>query len=264
MAQCPNLGEAVARFLGSLPEAEREKAQQEVYRFARWCGLPRALQELTPPDIARYGEQVCSLSSEPAKALEPVKAFLSYLYKAGLTETSFSPHIRVRKTASAKTQAVRPAAGPEDMTADGYTALQEELRALQEERPHVVEEITRAAADKDFRENAPLQAAKERQGYLEGRIQEIEATLKSAKVVVGSNGTSIEVGSTVVLNESDSGDELCLTLVHPSEANPGCGKVSLASPIGKALVGRRAGEVVAVAAPAGTLHYRVVEVRAQR
>ncbi|MEW6034898.1 MAG: GreA/GreB family elongation factor, partial [Chloroflexota bacterium] len=142
----------------------------------------------------------------------------------------------------------------------GYTRLKTELESLEEQRPHVVEEIRKAAADKDFRENAPLQAAREQQGYLEGRIRELEATLKSAKVVSEQKRERIDAGDCVLLHDLASGDELSVTLVYATEANPALGRISMASPMGKALLGHAQGDIVEVAAPAGQLRYRVAGV----
>ena len=233
-----------------------------MYRFARWIGFNKPLDQIKPPDIGRYGEQVCSTSSNPAAALEPVKAFLTYARKSGLTSSNYSVHIRVKRSAAArnKNKGERPATEPIPMTVAGHSELQAELRTLEEQRPLVVEEIQKAAADKDFRENAPLQAAKERQGYLEGRIRELEATLKAAQVVSEQNGDRIGMGDCVVLNELDCEDQICITVVHATEASPAKGKISLASPIGKAVLGHRLGDTVEVAAPAGIIRYRVAAV----
>jgi len=256
------LADAAARFLAGLPPAEREKGQQEVYRFARWIGFDTPLDQIEPPDIGRYGEQVCSTSSNPAAALEPVKAFLTYARKSGLTSSNYSVHIRVKRSAGArnKNKVAGPATEPIPMTAAGHSELQSELRALEEQRPMVVEEIQKAASDKDFRENAPLHAAKERQGYLEGRIRELEATLKAAQVVSEHSGDRIGMGDCVLLNELDCEDQICITVVHATEASPAKWKISVESPIGKAVLGRRQGDTVQVTAPAGIIRYRVTAV----
>lgn len=265
MTQTVTIGEAASRYLSNLSPAEREKAQQEINRFALWFGFNRALDAIKPPEIGRYGEQVSASSNDPASALEPVKAFLTHARKIGLTPGNLSVHLRAKKTASTRSSGreklpARSTVQPIPMTASGYAALETELAGLIEERPMVVEEIQKAAADKDFRENAPLQAAKERQGYLEGRIRELEATLKSAKVVTEESGDRIGPGDYVVLNEIDCRDELCVTVVHATEANPSRGKISIASPIGKALIGRNLGDTVEVAAPRGVTRYRIAAI----
>jgi transcription elongation factor GreA len=224
--------------------------------------LTRSPSELKPPDVGRYSEYVASLSSDPSKSLEPVKAFLVYSSKSGLTKTNLSVHVRAKKPTTAKTKVVKKT-GVESvaLTQEGYARLQKELKALQDQRPMVVEEIRKAAADKDFRENAPLEAAKEQQGHLEGRIRELESTLKSVTVIHGGEGNArIDAGDAIVLNDLASGDEINVTLVHASEANPARGKISLVSPMGKALLGHLTGDTVEVAAPVGKLHYRVEQV----
>ena len=261
MESCPSLSEAVASFLAGLPAEGREKAQQEVYRFARWCGWDRPLDEFKAPEVGRYSEQICSQSVDPVKALEPARAFLAYLKKSGFTKTNLSVHLRARKSAMSKAQADKPVSDANQMTAKGHADLVAELKSLEEKRPQVVAEITRAAADKDFRENAPLQAAKETQSYLEGRIQEIEATLKTATVVSGKTSEKAGIGDTLLITEVDSGDELRITLVHATEADPNKGKISLASPMGKACVGRQSGDSINVAAPAGVLRYKVIDIK---
>jgi transcription elongation factor GreA len=129
----------------------------------------------------------------------------------------------------------------------------------------VAEELRLAMADKDFRENAPLDAARERQGLLEARIRELEATLKQAVIIADASLRSnarVGVGSAVLLRNLKSGVELRYVLVSPSEVNPAEGKISIASPVGKALIERSAGEEVEVAAPAGKIRFRIESVEA--
>jgi len=120
----------------------------------------------------------------------------------------------------------------------------------------------RAAEDKDFRENAPLHAAKERLGHLEGKIIELQETLKIATVIGEKTGVSHKVctGDMVVLVDMSSGEELEYTIVGPREANAAKGKISNASPIGRAVVGRGIGDVIKIEAPAGRLSYQVKKV----
>ncbi|MFC1919547.1 GreA/GreB family elongation factor [Chloroflexota bacterium] len=259
-----SLGEVATRFLNSIPSGERERGQQEVYRFARWYGFTRPPSELKPPDIGRYSEYVSSLSSNPVKSLEPVRAFLAYASKSGLTKTNLATHVRAKKSVSSKTRKskeVKSEAEQVTLTPKGFARLNEELESLHEQRPKIVEEIQKAAADKDFRENAPLEAAREQLGYLEGRIKELESTLNRATIIKDVEGdTRIDAGYSIVLNEVATGDDMQITLVHASEANPARGKISLVSPMGKALLGHKAGDTIEVTAPAGTLRYRVAQV----
>ncbi|MDO8472554.1 MAG: transcription elongation factor GreA [Dehalococcoidia bacterium] len=268
MEKCLTLADAAAKFMAGLSPTERDAKQQEVYRFCRWFGFDRTLDQIKPPEIGRYSEHISSASGDAAAALEPVRAFLAYARKAGLTESNYSVHLRAKRaSASRGGRGLKASARPAlqvNMSAEGFAALESELLTLEGERPKIVEEIQKAAADKDFRENAPLHAARERQGYLEGRIREIEATIKAAKVVAEQNGDRIGPGDYVVLKEVGCDDELCLTVVHATEANSAKGRISLASPIGKAVIGHKIGDTVQVSAPAGTLRYHVAAVERNR
>ena len=148
------------------------------------------------------------------------------------------------------------------MTQQGYDELKNELAALLSKRPEAIDEMRRAAADKDFRENAPLDAAKERRGHLEGRIMELEETLSSAVTIDGKREGTLKVGlgDSIVLEDLVSGEELRYTLVSPREVDPAKGKISGASPIGRATIGKGEGEAVEVTVPAGRLRYRIKQI----
>ena len=159
-----------------------------------------------------------------------------------------------------KAEAATRAAEQFQLTPDGAARLQEELRILTEERrPEVVARIRAAKELGDLKENADYHAAREEQGFLEGRIQTIEALLRGAQVVEApSAGSAIGLGSTVTV-EAD-GDEVTYVLVGTSEADPKSGRISVASPVGKALLGRGAGDEVVVRTPQGESRYRVVSI----
>ena len=146
------------------------------------------------------------------------------------------------------------------LTSEGAARLREELRVLTEERrPEVVARIRAAKELGDLKENADYHAAREEQGFLEGRVQTIEALLRGAEVVEAPvAGSAIGLGSTVTV-EAD-GDEVTYVLVSTSEANPSGGRISVASPVGKALLGRAAGDEVVVRTPQGEARYRVVSI----
>lgn len=251
------LAQAATQFLAGLSPEEREESQQELNKFVRWYGMERPLRELAAHEVANYAQRMERASANAMKRLEPVRVFLSYAKKEGLTETNLAVHLRVRK-GSPKQGA--PIKGRErvTLTMEGYQGLKAELSALQRERPKIADDIRRAAADKDFRENYPLEAARERQGLVEARIRELEAILRSAVVATGEvDIAKVTLGSTVVLQDLSTGEELRYTLVNPSEASPIKGKISAASPTGKALLHRGKGEVIEVAAPGGILRYRI-------
>jgi len=148
------------------------------------------------------------------------------------------------------------------LTRQGYAALEAELAVLKSKRFQAIDEIRKAAADKDFRENAPLEAAREQRGHLEGKIMELEEALKSATLIDGKQKAALKVsiGCSVILCDMASGEESSYTLVSPREVDPTRGKISTISPIGKAIVTQEQGKIVEVITPAGKLQYQVKQI----
>ena len=144
------------------------------------------------------------------------------------------------------------------ITRQGYENAKNRLEQLKSEQPLVREEITRAAADKDFKENAPFHAAREKMSYLKGEIQRLEDTLRLAKIVESNTGSKIGLGDTVVIENLDDEERSTYTLVGPREANMREGKVSISSPLGQALIGTNVGDTVDVKAPSGVFSYMIV------
>ena len=255
-----SLLEAATRYAASLDGKARATAQAEVSRFVRWYGANRLTAELRGHDVSLYGEELGAATDDAKRRADQVRAFLSFLKKQGMTTTSLAPHLRLKKntrTALASVQEHREV----ELTAEGHSALSEELEALKTQRPQVREEIRRAMLDKDFRENAPLDAAKDKQAHLEARIREIEAALKHAVIVETTGGGSkVYIGSTVEVTNLTSGAAQRYTVVGENEGNAAAGKISVASPIGKALLERSPGEEVEVSVPAGRLRFRIEKI----
>jgi transcription elongation factor GreA len=146
------------------------------------------------------------------------------------------------------------------MTADGLAALEAELTLLTTvKRPEVVDRVKLARELGDLRENADYEAARNEQAFLEGRIRELERRLRTAVVISGGADGVIVLGSTVRYEVEGESDEL--KIVGSTEADPTSGRISQASPVGKALMGRRAGDQVVVRTPAAEMRYRILEVR---
>jgi transcription elongation factor GreA len=254
--QTSTLAKAADAFLTHLPPEERGKVQAEILKFVRWLGSSRQVQDISPVDVASYGEQITQ------SAAQPLRSFLTYIRKKSSGGIALAPHLRAKKP-SIKRGVVCRNDQPNQvtLTAEGYARLERELADLISQRSQVMEEIQIAAADKDFRENAPLAAAREQKSHLEGRIKEIESTLNQAKMIGEDRGTTAaKLGDTVVLRESSSGKEFSYTLVDPREANPVKGRLSTASPLGKAILGKQTGQTVDVAAPAGTFCCRIEDI----
>ena len=156
-----------------------------------------------------------------------------------------------------------PASAPIHLTAEGLDALRTELDELTEHRrPEVIARIKAARELGDLSENADYEAARKEQSFLEGRVQQLEQMIKYAVMIEASSegGTEVVLGSTVVI-ETDRHGEETFTIVGSAEADAAAGKISFTSPIGRALLGRHPGETIRVQVPAGTLDYKVVEVR---
>jgi transcription elongation factor GreA len=261
-SRIPSLGEAAARFLATLNSPKREINQPEVYRFARWYGWERSFASLAPPDVAGYAEQLSSSDTDYLKKAEMIRAFLAYSKKSGWSKTNLATHLKTRKTKSGP----RPIASrqPEviSLTRQRYEEIEAELANLKSRSRELVAEIKRAAADKDFRENAPLAAAREERGYVEGRIKELEETLKAATILEEKKEPARKtgVGNIIILDDLSSGEELRYMIVDTREVDPSRGKISIASPMGKALLGRRHGDTVEITVPAGKLRYRIKQI----
>jgi len=259
----PTLGQAAARFLGTLSAGKREASQPEVYKFARWYGWEISLSRLEAHQIERYAEQLSVSDTDYARKLELVRAFLAYAKKAGWTETNLATHLKTKKAkTSTSGTAVRGLPEAVTLTQQRYDEMVAELADLKERSRHLVGEIQRAAADKDFRENAPLQAAREERGHVEGRIKELAQSLKAATIIEEKKEPAIKtiIGDVIILEDLACGDELRYMIVDPREMDASRGKISFVSPLGKALLGRKGGETVEINVPAGRLRYRIKRV----
>ncbi len=256
------LMEAARRYLTSLPDDQRVGLQPEVERFVRWCGPDRAVQQLRGQDVANYAETITGSVMDASKRADAVRALFVFAKKIGLTETNLGAHLRLRKGTASKSARITPTTSIE-MSSGQRAALGAELESLKALRPQILADLKRAMEDKDFRENAPLDAARDRQGYVEGRIRDVETMLDRAIDVqeeAESADDAVRIGSKVILRNLTSEREVSYTLVRPGDVNPGEGRISFESPVGKALLQRQAGDEVEVAAPSGTLRFRVERV----
>ncbi|MBD3671318.1 MAG: transcription elongation factor GreA [Gammaproteobacteria bacterium] len=151
------------------------------------------------------------------------------------------------------------------LTARGAEKLREELDNLKSvERPKVIEAIAEARAHGDLKENAEYHAAREQQGFIEGRIQEIEGKLANAQIVditnMQNNGKVI-FGATVLLSDEDTGDEVSYQIVGDDEADIKQGYISINSPVARALIGKEEGDIADVQTPGGQKSFEIVEVK---
>jgi len=151
------------------------------------------------------------------------------------------------------------------LTVAGAEKLRTELQRLKTvDRPAVIAAIAEARAHGDLSENAEYDAAKERQGFVEGRIQEVEGKLSNAQVIdpklLDADGRCV-FGATVEIEDQDSGDAVTYQIVGEDEADIKAGKLSIASPMARALIGKYAGDIAQVQAPGGIREFEVIDVR---
>lgn len=270
----PALGQAVASFLSSLSPEERNGYAQELNSFVRWFGPQRSVGEITPPALERYQEQLMAEARTDAqKRLEALRAFLVEARKQRWTDRNLAVEIKLKrkKKEPVEPQGSQPEApkateatenGTIRLTREGYEKLLAELTYLENEmRPRIAAELRRAAADKDFRENAPYDVAKQHQGEVEARIRELQRILQTGQVVEDTGPAHVaDLGSKVTLLDLTENEEIVYTLVGPGEIDPKHGKISIQSPVGKALTGKTVGDEVEVEVPAGILRLRVQRV----
>ena len=149
------------------------------------------------------------------------------------------------------------------LTLEGEDALRRELKQLREtRRPELARKLKEAAAQGDLKENADYHDAKEQLGFIEGRVQHIEAILRNAIVVDNSEPSDeVRVGSTVVIQEEGEDDEEEYRIVGSAEANPRERKISEKSPIGSALLGKGIGKKVKVETPDGVIKLKIIDIR---
>ena len=149
------------------------------------------------------------------------------------------------------------------MTQDGYNKLIEQIKQLESvERPKISAQIAEARDKGDLSENAEYDAAKEAQGMLEMKIAQLKETLKNARVIDESKlkSDTVQILTTVRLKDQKSGREMKYTLVSDSEANIREGRISVNTPIAKALIGHKIGEIVEITIPAGKLNLEILEI----
>lgn len=149
------------------------------------------------------------------------------------------------------------------MTAGGYARLEEELKRLKgEDRPAIIRAIAEARAHGDLSENAEYHAAKERQGFIESRVIELEDKLRRAQVIDPKSlkGDTVKFGATVKVVDADTDQETCYQIVGPDEADIKNGLLSISAPLARALIGKGEGDTIEVSTPGGGKSYEVLSV----
>ena len=263
------LGEAVSKYLAILPDEKKNATQQEINNFMRWYGgREKPLEALEGAAVGNYAERLARTDAACNQKLELVKGFLTYAHKQHWCKENLSVSIRVVKKSNGKTKPASAASKkkgqkkePSYMTQKAYDDIGVELKTLQEKRLVVIEDVKRAAADKDFKENAPYHAAREQKSMLDGKIMELDEMITTAVIIEENVSTDTAgLGTTVVLQDLDSTRECRYSLVGPREVNAAKGKISTVSPVGKAVLGKCVGDTFEVTVPSGKLHFELKEI----
>jgi transcription elongation factor GreA len=258
-----SLNEAYVRFVSERKTGNKStEGYQDLGKFVNYFGKDRDVSEILPSEVAEYAQYIGRTVSDPAKRLASVKLFLVYMRKEEIIETSLATHLRIPRTrASASKRAAAQAEGTA-LSEEGFKMLNDQLAALKGERVSVVADIKRAMEDKDFRENAPLDAAKERQGFVESRIRELESSLNGATILSGKGQKSrkVSIGSKVTVRDLGTGKKATFSLVDVREADLSLGKLSTVSPVGHALMDTLVGDEISVSVPRGNISYKIEKI----
>jgi len=200
-----------------------------------------------------------------SKKLTVARDYLNYIHTEGFTESNLGNHIRNKKGRRSGSVSLKSKVHEGDLveiSKEYHDSLEKELNVKYKEREDVVVDINKAAADKDFRENAPLEAAREKQGLIESQIKTIEETLRKSVIFNTKRSNKknkiAQIGSKVTLEKENK--RIKINLVASPEADVNLSKISLESPLGKALLGKGENDHVTISAPAGEIKYKIVKV----
>jgi transcription elongation factor GreA len=273
MAERITASEALEHFQTAL-ESEPEKAREEapaVARFVAWLGDGRAMESVTADDVMQY---VASETDQSPDALDPIRGFLAHSARLSFTESDLSTLLvpaQAGQNGQGESDALRRARlnasadlgeNAYQVTLDGLMLMERQLEEAKANRPYIALKLREAMADKDFRENAPLDAARDEQAHLEARIRDLETRLRFAVIVdEDAKKGRANVGSVVKLLNATTNKEQSFTLVSPNEVDPSKGKISIASPVGVAVMNHKTGDEVVVNAPSGPLTFKVLDVQ---
>jgi transcription elongation factor GreA len=249
-------------YLRSLKPETRRNHESHVRRYVEFMGDNFEVGQLTGSRVESYAEaQIRPTDPNAQDRVAALKAWFQFLKKKEYVRENYGIHIRVRKApgrAAGRSAGQRKEEEPIEMTAEGIETLKAELREIESQTPGMEDAIAHAREDGDLRENAPYHAAREALAFKNQRKQQIESALKRAVVADRSGkGDRSAVGSTVTVTRMDKDETIIFKLVGAREANAGERKISVESPVGKQLLGRRPGDEVEITVPSGVIHYRV-------
>lgn len=256
-----------------------EPAREAVTRFLWHFGPSTPISELSPKTMEGFQETIGTNTMDLAARLQPVKEFLRYCWKQGYTVTvdsggrtttqNLGNFLRIKRATNVVKDASRfqhEQAQTFEMTADGLQLLHDELGQLHSEMPEAVQAVAAAREDKDIRENAPLEAAREHQERLKSRIDELEYQIAHAVVREERATGRAKLGSRVSVVEIDDhgsflGEAKEYTLVGTTEANAAARRISVESPLGRGLLDQPADRQIEILAPSGRKRFHLLAVQ---
>ena len=258
----PTITDALAQYMSSGTFKQTSIGQHALSNFARWSGRDRLLGTLKPQEVSEYGHVLSGTGNSQEdmdENIQALKKFLSFCYSHNLTTLSLAKHIKVRKKRIRAGTQQKLASNKIEITSAGFKKTEADLIKINEQLVAVADEIRIAMADKDFRENAPLDAAREKQGMLDAQRKLLEDRRDNAVIVDNTKKgtTKVQIGSTVRISEDSTGQEREYTMVNPAESDPVENKISPSSPVGKAIMDHLIGDKVVVNTPRGNLHYQI-------
>ena len=258
----PTVTNALAQYTSSASYKQTPNGQHALSNFARWSGRDRLLGSLRPQEMAEYGHILGGSGGsqeDTDENIQALKKFLSFCYSHNLTALSLAKHIKVRRKRTKSANQQKLVSNKIEITADGFRKTETDLSKIQEQLLTVAEEIRVAMADKDFRENAPLDAAREKQGMLDAQRKILEDRRDNAVIVNNpqKGTTKVQIGSTIRISEDSTGLEKEYLIVNPAESDPVENKISPISPVGRAMMNHLIGDNVVVSTPRGKLSYHI-------
>ena len=259
-----SISEAIDQFIAHLKDGRQAmQGQQELLRFQARIGKDKPIETLHAVEVGEYARWTSENVENPAIRLDPVKKFLTFANRQGWTQISLARYAtaprRNKRRFQNSDQATSASAPTARLSEERYIELLAELEKLRAEVPNIRETIRIARSDGDVRENAPLDAARERQQQVERQIRQLENDLARVEIVDAANADTekVSLGSRVTLRDLSTQQERSFTLVDVREADVSAGKISTVSPIGQALMGRSAGEELTINTPRGSVQYLI-------
>lgn len=268
MSDSLTVADAVRQYLATLAAEERATQQADLIRFTQWINDSRfRVTDLTPLQIENYQAALEATGADTNKRLAAVKGFLGWVDDKGYAPQRLAKYVKLKRVPAARRAGATATAGATrqreviHLTREGYERLKAELEHhLTVTRKEVAQALLEARADRDIRENAPYDAAKNHQAQVEARIRELQAIMAAAEIIDEASAATadrVTIGTTVIVRDMTHDDEMRYTLVSSNEANPRLGRISTSSPVGRALLDKQEGDEVEVTVPAGTMRYRI-------